>query len=310
MPTLNEIREQITKRQALAVDDVRREYIAQLEAYTGRDTVLYASAFVSSKKYHGVPAALFSLTTEDIQGFMSALHGNKRENLDLIIHSPGGSLEAADQIVQYLRAKYKHIRAIVPQNAMSAATMLACACDEIMMGKQSALGPIDPQVSWVTNTGATVGAAAHSILSELNSAMADVQKDVRLGTIWAPRLKDYPPGIYEACKKTIANSETKVCEWLENYMFAGTKNAAAQAKKISHWLGKVDVHKTHGRPIGYDLCLGEGLNVTRLEDDNALQDLVLSVLHSTSVTFDMTNCVKLIENGQGKGHYIVFNPPK
>jgi ClpP class serine protease len=61
---------------------------------------------------------------------MAALHGAKNSNLDIIIHSPGGSLEAAEQIVNYLRAKQGHIRAIIPQNAMSAATMIACACKE------------------------------------------------------------------------------------------------------------------------------------------------------------------------------------
>jgi len=33
---------------------------------------------------------------------MAALHGLKNDKLDLILHSPGGSLDAADQIVQYL----------------------------------------------------------------------------------------------------------------------------------------------------------------------------------------------------------------
>ena len=84
---------------------------------------------------------------------MSALHGLKGKVLDLVLHSPGGSLEAADQIVQYIRSKYEHIRAIIPQNAMSAATMIACACDEIVMGKQSAIGPTDPQITFPTPSG-------------------------------------------------------------------------------------------------------------------------------------------------------------
>ena len=82
-----------------------------------------------------------------------SLHGLTGKELDLILHSPGGSLEAAEQIVTYLRSKYDNIRAIVPQNAMSAATMIACACDEIMMGKHSALGPIDPQITVPTQVG-------------------------------------------------------------------------------------------------------------------------------------------------------------
>jgi len=56
------------------------------------------------------------------------------------LHSPGGSIEAAEAIVTYLRSKFAHIRAIVPHSAMSAATMIAMACDEIVMGKHSFLG--------------------------------------------------------------------------------------------------------------------------------------------------------------------------
>ena len=79
---------------------------------------------------------------------MTAMHGQSKDQLDLIIHSPGGHVEAVEQIINYLRSKYSHIRAIVPQSAMSAATMLACACDEIVMGKHSAIGPIDPQMTF------------------------------------------------------------------------------------------------------------------------------------------------------------------
>ena len=52
--------------------------------------------------------------------------------LDLILHTPGGSISAAQSIVRYLREKFGNdIRAIIPHTAMSAGTVLACACKEI-----------------------------------------------------------------------------------------------------------------------------------------------------------------------------------
>jgi ClpP class serine protease len=137
MPALNKIESDILRRKSQAQDDIRREYLKALAAHTGRDTILYASSF-SSSKAAGIPGALLSVTLEDVQGFMASLHGLTGNKLDRILHSPGGSLEAAEQIVTYLRSKYTEIRAIVPQNAMSAATMLACACDTIVMAKPSA----------------------------------------------------------------------------------------------------------------------------------------------------------------------------
>lgn len=144
MANRNEIMNRIGEYKNVGQDIIRRQYLTELNEYTGNDTIVYAAAFPCH--IPGVSSNLLSIGLNDIQGFMTCINGLKSDKLDLIIHSPGGSLEAAEQLVQYLRAKYKYIRAIVPQNAMSAATMIACACDEIIMGKQSAIGPIDPQM--------------------------------------------------------------------------------------------------------------------------------------------------------------------
>lgn len=174
MPSRNEIQNEIQNKRNAAQDEIRRRYLKSLSNYTQRDTIIYASAFTSHKGPE-IPGLVMSVTLEDIQGFMSALHGLKRKDLDLILHSPGGSMEAADQIVQYLRSKYDHIRAIIPQNAMSAATMIACASDEIIMGKHSAIGPIDPQVTFPTPSGSFT-APAQSILDEFEQAKKEVEK--------------------------------------------------------------------------------------------------------------------------------------
>jgi ClpP class serine protease len=139
MPTLSEVQKEILAQKNAGQDTVRRRYLSQLARHTKRDTLSYMTAFSVIKS--GLPTPALAVDVGDISGFMSALHGLKGDSLDLLLHSPGGSLEAADQIVQYLRAKYKHIRAIVPQNAMSAATMLACACDEIMAHEANCVTP-------------------------------------------------------------------------------------------------------------------------------------------------------------------------
>lgn len=77
-------------------------------------------------------------------------------------------------------------------------------------------------------------------------------------------------------------------------------------RSIANWLGDFNEHKTHGRPINYQLAREKGLKITLLEDDPNLQDKVLSVFHATLVTFDVAPCVKIIENHLGKGSYIVI----
>jgi hypothetical protein len=297
MPTREAIQREITGLKQSGQDSVRKKYLKRLSQSTGRDTVVYFSAYNVFYPFP-VPSAALSVSQDDIQGFMAALHGLKNDKLDLILHSPGGSLEAAEQIVQYLRSKYKHIRAIVPQNAMSAATMIACAADEIVLGKHSAIGPIDPQISI-----GGMNIPAHTILADFEQAKRDITGNPMLGALWGPRFASMPPGFLNLCQQTIDLAKEKVEKWLGHYMFQDRQSQ--KAHEIADWLGKFDEHRTHGRPINYDVAHEKGLTVTRLEDDQKLQEAVLSVFHATMVTFISTQCLKVIENQNGKGHYVV-----
>jgi len=300
MPTRGEIQEDIVRRKSTSQDDVRRKYIADLSNYTLRDTIVYASAF--TLKAPAVPPIALSLTLDDLQGFMASLHGLKGDTLDLILHSPGGSMEAADQLVQYLRAKYKHIRAIVPQNAMSASTMIACACDSIVMGKHSAIGPIDPQVTFPTASGAFT-APAQAILDEFEQAKKEIAANPAAIPLWATKVQAYPHGLLTMCDTTLTLARQKVGEWLSTYMFKEDPAREQKSASIAEWLGNAKEHKTHGRPISIAQARGRGLVVESLEDDQELQERVLSVFHAIMVTFQVTGCVKMVENQNGKGVY-------
>src|SRR3989339_569380 len=81
-------------------DGVRRKYLVGLSKYTKRDTILYASRFTQSSST--VSPEDLSITDGDLQGFMEVVHGLQNPNLDFIIHSPGGSIEAASGLVYYL----------------------------------------------------------------------------------------------------------------------------------------------------------------------------------------------------------------
>jgi ClpP class serine protease len=82
---------------------------------------------------------------------MNFIHGlDRTKGLDLILHTPGGDVAATESIIEYLRQMFgNNVRAIVPQMAMSAGTMIACSCKSIVMGKQSNIGPIDPQLGGI-----------------------------------------------------------------------------------------------------------------------------------------------------------------
>lgn len=301
MPIYHEIVKEI---QALSAapgpqDKVRHKYLRLLHSHTKRDTILYATSYTAKPS----PGALISISLRDVPAIMSALKGLKGDKLDIVLHSPGGVAEATEQIVNYLRAKYSHVRVIVPLNAMSAATMLACAADEIVMGKHSALGPIDPQLNL---NGKSI--AAQAILDEFQQALNAAGPEQL--AIWLERAKELPPGMLQACQNAIDLAKKLVEDWLASYMFVGDSDAPSRAHHLAQWLGSHEGFKSHGRPISYALAKQYGLKVAALEDDPQLQDRVLSLFHASEATFANTSCVKIVENHNGKGSYLSAHPSK
>ena len=144
MPNWTELVDE-TNDAGSSYDRVRRKYLKQLFELSGRNTILYYSGWLNFSWLAGVNRLAFGLDDLDKNGFMAAIHGMDRsKGLDLLLHTPGGDMAATESLVDYLRSMFQtDIRAIVPQLAMSAGTMIGLACKEIVMGKQSSLGPID-----------------------------------------------------------------------------------------------------------------------------------------------------------------------
>jgi ClpP class serine protease len=66
--------------------------------------------------------------------------------IDLILHTPGGLVLAAEQIAYALKSHPGKVTVLVPHYAMSGGTLLALAADEILMDEAAVLGPVDPQL--------------------------------------------------------------------------------------------------------------------------------------------------------------------
>lgn len=229
---------------------------------------------------------------------MEVVHGLDGTDLDLVLHSPGGSPEAAEAVVSYLRSRFSHIRVIVPQVAMSAATMIACAADEIILGKHSFLGPTDPQILLETHLGKRL-VPAQAILDQFVQAQRECQDLSRLA-VWFPMLSQYGPDLLVRCETALAMSRELVKTWLQNYMFRGKSDASKRAEAIAKWFADHKGFRSHSRHISRSDLEEKGLVVVRLENDEALQDLGLSVFHGTTHTFAGTPATKIVENHIGR----------
>ncbi len=289
---LNEIQtfqNQHASQAALAIDIVRRQYLEQLHNYTQRNIIAYYSGFLSK------PGILQSdINDEDKNGFMMATHKlvDRGKGLDLILHTPGGDIAATQSIVYYLHQMFGHnIRAIIPQIAMSAGTVIACSCQKILMSKHSNLGPIDPHLH---------GVPAYGVIKEFERACEEVKDDPSKTPIWQAIIGQYRPTFLGRCQNAIDWSNTFVQEQLESVMFEGEPDAKAKAEAILGKLTDYTGNKTHNRHIHYDECRDDiGLKIEMLEDDDKLQDLVLTVHHCFMHALMNTPSYKIIENHLG-----------
>ena len=305
MPSWNDILAEISATrddpvQGSRFDQVRRKYLTALAAHTGRHTILYAARWLQ-----GVPQgseSLVAVSDEDVQGLMSTVKDHASPNLDLILHSPGGSPEAAESIVHYLREKFTNVRVIVPHLAMSAATMIACSANQIVMGRQSSLGPTDPQLVLQTPLGVRA-VPAQAILEQFKRAKSEC-RDPKLLRAWAPILPQYGPDLLVTCENASKLTRSLVKRWLNAYLLAelAARKRGQVVRRCATFLTSHNQHATHGRHLDREQLRKQGIAaIIDLEADPVLQDLVLSVYHATTICFStLGHVAKLIENQLGR----------
>jgi ATP-dependent protease ClpP protease subunit len=305
----NKANQEVQKHQFLAqnincINVVKKGYLDKLYTRTGRNVIAYYSGFLSKPPVRGM-----EINDEDKNAFMMAIHKLDRDKgLDIILHTPGGGITSTQSIVDYLHKMFRRnrnsppdIRAIVPQIAMSAGTMVACSCKEIWMGKHSNLGPIDPQVS---------GWPAYGVLQEFKRACKEVKVDPSKISLWQSIIGQYRPTFLGHCRNAIDQSNAFVKKQLINVMFKGESDARKKADKIVRNLTDYRRNKTHDRHINFEECQKMGLNVKLIEDakdnhghkDDVFQDLILTVHHCYMHLLMNTPVFKVIENHLGVGY--------
>jgi len=87
------------------------------------------------------------ITIEDSEQVLRAIRLTPDDMpIDLIVHTPGGLVLAAEQIARALKGHKGRTTVFVPHYAMSGGTLLALAADNIVMDENAVLGPVDPQI--------------------------------------------------------------------------------------------------------------------------------------------------------------------
>lgn len=285
MPNWKEVIEEVQAEAKIGnqapLDTVRRKYLKKIFEKTDRNVIAYYSGWL-----HRGQASDVAVNDKDKSAFMLNIHKlDRSKGLDLILHTPGGDLAATESIVDYICSMFGgNVRAIIPQISMSAGTMIALSCKEIIMGKQSNLGPIDPQMG---------GVACQSVLAEFQQAIDDIKANPSSAPLWQAIISKYHPTFLGSCRSSIEWSEKLVEEWLNRNMCKDNKELS---KAIIKEFSDHTINKSHARHISTEKCKSLGLKIIDMEDDNELKDLILTTHHAFMHTFSNSLATKIVEN--------------
>jgi hypothetical protein len=274
------------------VQDKSLGYLQDIARICDRNVIAYASGFLQKPT---AANTLLAISPEDINAFMAALHGmDWSKGLSLVLHTPGGAPGAAETIVEYLHSKFARFEVIVPTYSLSAGTMIALAADHLYMGRQSQLGPTDPQLLM---QGRAI--SAQSVLDQFAAARGDILLDPKVAPAYMPLLGAMAPSLVQEARYAIDYTRNMVERWLTRRSSRGGSQLTGTPTEIAAYFGDASTHKSHGRRIGRDEVRSKGLSVDDLEANQDLQEAVLSLYHMLSITFERGPAAKIVMSNAG-----------
>ena len=267
----------------------RKKQLARIAAIRQRDVLVYA---VDLRKGEDPIAIGY----EDLLPFTDQLSNLNGSNVDVIIETPGGYAEVAEDMVRLLREKYKdgEVVFIVPGTAKSAGTIMAMSGDDILMEPGSSLGPIDAQLTFQGKT-----FSAEAFLKGLDAIKEEVNASGgSLNYAYVPILQNISPGDIQSARNALKFAQDLVTKWLAQYKFkewathSSTGEPVTQADREkrageiaeqlcdhSHWL-------SHGRSISIRDFEAMKLKVTAYSLDPDLFDAIRRYYILLQMTFE------------------------
>lgn len=281
-----------------ALGKERKKQLAAISTLRGNRDVLVFAADMNKQM-----GPLISINYSDLLPFQDQLSNLKGKQIDLILETPGGSGEVAEDMVRLLRDKYEEVGVIVPGYAKSAGTIIAMSADEILMSEKiSSLGPIDAQL---ISQGKIFSAGA--FLEGINKIKEEVNSSGVLNKSYIPILQGISPGEIQNATNALEFATSLVEKWLEKYKFKNwtthsttgkpvtdeeKKNRAHEiAKKLcdhQHWL-------THGRSIKLSDFEEMGLKIVDYSKTPALAEAIDRYYTLLEMSFASSPMYKLFE---------------
>ncbi len=127
------------------MEGARLRLMRELERRRGSRVIILIHR-QESMSFLGIPLVKF-IDINDSEQVLRAIRMTPDEMpIDMILHTPGGLVLAAEQIARALKSHKGKVTVFVPHYAMSGGTLIALSADEIIMDENAVLGPLDPQI--------------------------------------------------------------------------------------------------------------------------------------------------------------------
>lgn len=258
-------------------------------------TIIYVAAIGKL-----IPIPDLSLSQDDYYIIHDLLNEADSSKLDFYIETPGGSAEAAEEIVKCLRDKFEQVSFIVTGEAKSAGTIMVLSGDEIIMTQTGSLGPIDAQVK----IGRSI-VSAFDYIEWTDNKREEATKAGRLNAFDATMVAQISPGELSGVLNALKYAEDLVIEWLVKYKFKSwtatetrkipvTEDMKAQrAREIVNELINHAKWRTHGRSIKAVDLDAIGLKITRAESNSKLNEIISRIQTVCRLLFSSSDIYKI-----------------
>ncbi|QLC48793.1 peptidase [Methanolobus zinderi] len=271
-----------------------RELIKKYNQKKDTYMVVHASAISKSD----IPDV--ALNMDDYYAIIDLIRDVESTNLDFYIETPGGSGEAAEEIVRHLRNKFENINFVVSGEAKSAGTIIVLSGNEIYMTETGSLGPIDAQVF--------IGryrVSAHDYIEWVNEKWKEAESKGRLNPFDATMIAQISPGELRGVEHSLRFAEEIVGKWLAKYKFSKwnvtethqrpvtTDMKIKRAKEVASELINHGKWRSHGRSLKINDLEDIGLKINRVDSDLELADIVYRIQTIIRLIFSNSNTYKI-----------------
>lgn len=291
------LNEYISKR--LSATDLENELKRLIEQYNKEKNTYLIIYAVDMEKSH-IQGLNLSLNMGDYHIIHEMLRNIQSDNLDIYIETPGGSGEAAEEVVEFLHNKFETVNFVVAGEAKSAGTLMAMSADEIYMTDSGSLGPIDAQVK----IGRSI-ISAFDYVQWMEEKRKEANKNKNLNPVDATMIAQITPGEFEGVYHAQQFAVDKLKEWLPKYKFkhwdetetrklkVTDKMKSDRAEEIAKKMIDHSNWRSHGRSLKIKDLENLGLRIKRCENNEKLCDIVYRIKTVIKILFGSSTHYKM-----------------